>query len=108
MISLSTRGLNLGIEFVGGTSWTVASKTLTVSQVQTALNADLPGAVITILGTNSTNSRTVQVEAKLPKNQSAASQQSVADTVSERSSAGSAHVSTKRRLGGVRRAVLGR
>jgi len=83
LISLSTRGLNLGIEFVGGTSWTVASKTLTVAEVQTALSSDLPAAVITVLGTNSTGSRSVQVAAKLPKGESVARQEALANTVSD-------------------------
>ena len=82
LISLSTRGLNLGIEFVGGTSWTVASKTLTVQQVETALGTVLPGPVVTVLGTNSTGSRSIQVEAKLPKGQSIARQEALASTVS--------------------------
>ena len=69
IISLSVRGLNLGIEFVGGTSWTVqAPQMLTVAQVQGALRSqrspDSSTEVITILGNNATKSRTLQVEAR--------------------------------------------
>jgi preprotein translocase subunit SecF len=69
VISLSTRGLNLGIEFVGGTSWTVPSTTLTTSAVQDGVAKYISGETITVLGTNS--SRTIEVQAKLPKGQSA-------------------------------------
>ena len=36
IISLSTRGLNLGIDFKGGQSWLVSSQNLTVAQATTA------------------------------------------------------------------------
>ncbi len=36
IVSLSTRGLNLGIDFKGGQSWLVSSPTLTVAQATTA------------------------------------------------------------------------
>ncbi len=36
IISLSTRGLNLGIDFKGGQSWLVSSNTLTVAEATTA------------------------------------------------------------------------
>ncbi len=36
VISLSTRGLNLGIDFKGGQSWLVSSNTLTVAEATTA------------------------------------------------------------------------
>jgi len=39
LVSLGVRGLNLGIEFKGGTSWTVNSSTLTQSEVQRAVSA---------------------------------------------------------------------
>src|SRR5665213_1153903 len=32
IVSLGTRGLNLGIDFKGGQSWTISSQSLTVSQ----------------------------------------------------------------------------
>jgi preprotein translocase subunit SecF len=80
--SLFTRGLNLGIEFVGGTSWTVTSKTLTIQTTQTAIAKTVANADITVLGSNSGGSRQVQVEAKLPKGQGAAEQQLLANKVS--------------------------
>jgi preprotein translocase subunit SecF len=68
VISLATRGLNLDIEFVGGTSWTVQSPSLSVTQVRSSLTPyNLNGATITILGSGS--KRSIQVEAKLPKGQ---------------------------------------
>lgn len=79
VISLATRGLNLGIDFVGGTSWTVSSKTLTVNQVQSDLSAVLSGETVTILGNGS--QRTVQVEAKLPKGQSTAQASTISTKV---------------------------
>src|SRR5439155_15831799 len=38
VISLATRGLNFGIDFKGGTSWEVKSKTLTPGEVRSNLN----------------------------------------------------------------------
>ena len=79
VISMFTRGLNLGIEFVGGTSWTVPSQSLTVSQVQHAIGSTVSGETITILGSG--KDRTVQVEAKLPKGQSSATSTTIANKV---------------------------
>ncbi len=39
VVSLGTRGLNLGIDFKGGQSWLVTSPTLTVSQATSAVEA---------------------------------------------------------------------
>jgi preprotein translocase subunit SecF len=39
-LSFATRGLNLGIDFKGGTSWSVISKTLTVPQATTIAKAN--------------------------------------------------------------------
>ena len=64
-ISLGVRGLNLDIEFVGGTSWTVPANGVTVQQVRAAIG--LPGATITTLGSGSHQS--IQVEAKLGSGQ---------------------------------------
>jgi preprotein translocase subunit SecF len=81
-ISLGTRGLDLGIEFVGGTSWTVQSKTLTVTAAQSAAaSAGLSGADVTVLGNNGTHSRTVEVEAKLAKGESSGTTQAKADAI---------------------------
>jgi hypothetical protein len=37
VVTLSTKGLNLGIDFTGGTVWKVPAGTATVSQVQAAM-----------------------------------------------------------------------
>jgi preprotein translocase subunit SecF len=80
VISLSIRGLDLSIEFVGGTSWTVSSQTLTVQQAQTALNATgLSGETIVSIGSGS--ARSIEVQSKLPKGQSASVHQTQADRV---------------------------
>jgi len=71
VLSLTTRGLDLSIEFVGGNSWTVPSQTLTIAQTQAAMSAaGLTGETIVSLGRNT--SRSIEVQAKLPKGQSAA------------------------------------
>jgi len=81
--SLAGRGLNLGIEFVGGTAWTVQSRTLTVSATQAALEPlGLGGSTVTVLGSNATGSRSVEVQAKLPKGQGSALSSSQANRVS--------------------------
>ncbi|MGA8295486.1 MAG: protein translocase subunit SecF [Acidimicrobiales bacterium] len=80
-ISLGTRGLNLDIEFVGGTAWTVQTRTVTVNEARTALApVGLSGATITRLGAPP---KTLEVEAKLPKGQSAAKSTAVANRVSD-------------------------
>jgi len=78
VVSLATRGLNLGIDFVGGSSWTVKTTTLTIPQVQSDLPM-LSGETITVLGTGAT--RNIQVEAKLPKGQSQAQAAAVSKEV---------------------------
>ncbi len=80
-ISLATRGLNLDIEFVGGTAWTVQTSTVSVTQARNALApVGLSGATITRLGSPP---KTLEVEAKLPKGQSIAKSNSVATKVSD-------------------------
>jgi len=65
IISLTTRGLNLDIEFTGGNAWTVPTSTVSVTQARNALAPlGLGGATITQLGTPE---KTLQIEAKLPK-----------------------------------------
>ncbi|HEV2362467.1 MAG TPA: protein translocase subunit SecF, partial [Acidimicrobiales bacterium] len=64
LISLSTRGLDYSIEFVGGTGWTVQSSTMTVQQAKDAITPfGLGGATIETLASGS--KRTIEVEAKL-------------------------------------------
>ncbi len=73
VISLATRGLNLDIEFVGGTSWTVQSPTVTVSEAKSALAPfNLSGSTITVLGGTGTSARSLEVQAKIPKGQTPA------------------------------------
>jgi preprotein translocase subunit SecF len=57
LVSLGTRGLNLGIDFKGGTSWTVLAPHATQTQAQTAVEAaGLSNPTVEILGSD-----TVQV-----------------------------------------------
>jgi len=73
VISLATRGLNLDIEFVGGTSWTVQSPTVTVGQAKSTLAPfNLSGSTITVLGGTGTSARSLEVQAKIPKGQTPA------------------------------------
>lgn len=80
VISLGVRGLNLSIDFVGGTSWTINSTTLQVPATETAVaNAGLSGATVVVLGTGS--SQSIEVQAKLPKNESSATQNTQANDI---------------------------
>jgi preprotein translocase subunit SecF len=64
VVSLGVRGLNFDIEFVGGTSWTVAANGATVSEARAAIAPlGFAGASVTLLGTGS--HQNLQVEAKL-------------------------------------------
>jgi len=66
LLSLTTRGLNLGIDFKGGTSWQLPANGLTINEVTKAVtNAGLPQPTIETLGTG--KSETLQVEADLSK-----------------------------------------
>jgi preprotein translocase subunit SecF len=61
IISLATRGLNLGIDFKGGTSWDVPSASLSVDQARNAVSPlGLGAATIEVLGSGS--HRTVEVQ----------------------------------------------
>jgi preprotein translocase subunit SecF len=80
VISLGVRGLNMSIEFVGGTSWTVSSPTLTVTQATAAMTAvGLTGETTVSLGQGS--DRSIEVQSKLPKGQSASTQSAQADKI---------------------------
>jgi preprotein translocase subunit SecF len=80
IISLSVRGLDLSIEFVGGTSWTVSSQTLTIQQATNAIaSSGLSGETVVSIGTGS--SRSIEIQAKLPKGQSASAHQTQANAV---------------------------
>jgi len=65
LISLSTRGLDLGIDFSGGTAWQVRTSTVTPADARSALTPlGYGGATITVLG-SAASTKTLQVEAKL-------------------------------------------
>jgi preprotein translocase subunit SecF len=77
LASFGVKGFNWGIDFKGGTSWTIPANGATVSQVQSAVsNAGVPGATVQGLGTGS--SATVQVQADLTKESSSAQVQNKA------------------------------
>ncbi len=81
VISLATRGLNLDIEFVGGNAWIVETSTVSVTQARNALAPiGLSGATITQLGTPP---KTLEVEAKLPKGQTAQQSKNLQAAVSD-------------------------
>ena len=61
IVAIATQGLNLGIDFKGGSSWEVQAPGVSVAEVTSAVEADgLPQPVVQILG-----GKTVQVEANL-------------------------------------------
>jgi preprotein translocase subunit SecF len=61
VITIGVRGLNLGIDFKGGSSWEVLAKGVTVQEASTAIDATgAPQPTVQILG-----GRTIQVEANL-------------------------------------------
>lgn len=64
LISLGVRGLRFGIDFKGGTSWEVPSKTLSVAATQSVLKANgISQATVVSLG--GSGGRTIQAEADL-------------------------------------------
>ncbi len=66
IISLSTRGLNLGIDFKGGQSWLVSSQNLTVAQATTAAeSAGVTQPTVVQLTNQITHQRQIQVTADL-------------------------------------------
>ncbi len=66
VISLGTRGLNLGIDFKGGQSWLVPSQTLTVAEATTAVEAAGIAQPTVVQLTNQVNhTKQIQVQADL-------------------------------------------
>lgn len=64
--SLATRGLNLGIDFKGGQSWLVTSKTLTVAQATTAAeSAGVNDPTVVQLTNHLNGQRQIEVTADL-------------------------------------------
>jgi preprotein translocase subunit SecF len=66
IVSLSTRGLNLGIDFKGGQSWTVTSQSLTVSQATAAARgAGVTQPTVVQLTNQVSGTKQIEVEADL-------------------------------------------
>ena len=66
VVSLSTRGLNLGIDFKGGQSWLVSSQNLTVAQATSAAeSAGINQPTVVQLTNQITHQRQIEVTADL-------------------------------------------
>ncbi|MGH9300622.1 MAG: protein translocase subunit SecF [Acidimicrobiales bacterium] len=66
LISLSTRGLNFGIEFKGGTSWQVTTSQVSVTQARDAMiSLGLSGATVQNIGSGGNSTLEVQVDTHL-------------------------------------------
>jgi preprotein translocase subunit SecF len=80
-ISLAVQGLNLSIDFVGGTQWIMPANGVTVAQAEPVVSAaGINGATITVLGRSTAGNSPPQlsVEAKLPPGESAQQQKAEA------------------------------
>jgi preprotein translocase subunit SecF len=79
LISLGVRGLNLGIDFKGGTAWTVKAPGVTQSQATAAMQAaGLPQPVVELLGRGPHQQLEVQADLNaLPQSQQARITQNV-------------------------------
>jgi preprotein translocase subunit SecF len=66
VVSLSTRGLNLGIDFKGGQSWLVSSQNLTVAQATTAVESvGVTQPTVVQLTNQLTHQKQIQVQVDL-------------------------------------------
>jgi preprotein translocase subunit SecF len=87
IVSLSTRGLNLGIDFKGGQSWLVTSPTLTVAQATTAAeSAGVTQPTVVQLTDQLTHTKQIQVTVDLnskPVNQRTAIENNVQDALAK-------------------------
>jgi preprotein translocase subunit SecF len=87
IVSLSTRGLNLGIDFKGGQSWLVTSPTLTVAQATTAVeSAGVTQPTVVQLTNQLTHTKQIQVTVDLnskPVAQRTAIENSVQDALAK-------------------------
>lgn len=79
LVSLFTRGLNEGIDFKGGQSWTVASQTLTVAQATKAAEAAGATSPTVVQLTNHLNG-TRQIEVTVDLNSKSAAEKQVVET----------------------------
>ena len=78
VISLGTRGLNLGIDFKGGTSWTIPSQTLTVAQATAAAkSAGVSQPTVVVLTNQVTHEKQIEIQADLNNESTAAHQNTV-------------------------------
>ena len=78
VISLSTRGLNLGIDFKGGTSWTIPSQTLTVAEATSAAkSAGVSQPTVVVLTNQVTHEKQIEIQADLNNESTAAHQNTV-------------------------------
>jgi len=93
LISLGTRGLNLGIDFKGGQSWTVSNTELTVAQATTAVESAGVNQPTVVLLTNQLNhTKSVEVQADL--NSKTFAQRQAIEAKVESNLAKAAHIST--------------
>ena len=87
LVSLSTRGLNLGIDFKGGQSWLVTSPTLTVAQATTAAeSAGVTQPTVVQLTNQVNHSKQIQVTVDLnskPVDQRTAIENKVQDALAK-------------------------
>jgi len=75
LISLGTRGLNLGIDFKGGQSWSVQSNTLTVAKANSVVRRLGVGeTTVVVLTDQLTHQKTIEVQADLNNRPTAARQ----------------------------------
>ena len=66
VLSFATRGLNLGIDFKGGQSWTISNTQLTVAQATTAVeNAGVSQPTVVLLTNQIDHTKSVEVQADL-------------------------------------------
>ena len=92
IISLGIRGLNEGIDFKGGQSWTVSSQTLTVPQATSAVEgAGLSQPTVVQLTDQLNGQKQIQVTADL--NSKSVSERQAIETKVQDALAGAAHVS---------------
>jgi len=92
VVSIGTRGLNLGIDFKGGQSWTVSNTQLTVAQATTvAENAGVNQPTVVLLTNQLSHTKSVQVQADL--NSKTLSQRQAVEKKVESGLANAAHIS---------------
>ncbi len=90
LISLGTRGLNLGIDFRGGQSWLVSSQNLTIQQAQSAVqSAGVANPTVVQLTNHLNGQRQIQVTVDL--NSKSAAQKQTLETNVQNALAAAAH-----------------